>query len=425
MSDYARTERWLLGLEMSKGMDLKLERVGRALTALGDPQAQLRCLHVAGTNGKGSVAAMLAAILGAAGQRVGLYTSPHLVRLSERIQVAGTEIPRAEIVALTEEIRARAAAVGEELTFFEFVTAMAFLHFVRRSVDVAVVEVGLGGRLDATNVVDPLVAAVTSIGLEHTRWLGSTLAEVAAEKGGIIKGGRPVVLGPLAAEARAVLIDIAGARGAPVLEASQCVIDRGDGSFDFAAPQRVVRDLRVGLRGVYQRDNAAVAVGAIVAAGEGLQVDDAAMRHGLAAARWPGRLEVLPGAPTLVLDGAHNPDGMRTLVAELPAITAGRPLHVLFAVMGDKDWPVMIELLAPLCASVTLTEVIEQRAVPAQRLAEAFERHAPVTIERDPERALAATRRRASAEDVVLVTGSLFLVGAVYESAHPSDERAT
>jgi dihydrofolate synthase/folylpolyglutamate synthase len=424
MSDYARTERWLLGLEMSKGMDLKLERVRRVLAALGDPQRRLRCLHVAGTNGKGSVAAMLDAMLAAAGYRTGLYTSPHLVRLGERVKIGGDEIARDEIVALTDEIRARAAAVGEELTFFEFVTVMAFVHFVRHQVDVAVIEVGLGGRLDATNVVDPVVAVITSIGLEHTRWLGSTLAAVAAEKGGIIKPGRPVVLGALAGEARAVLVDLAAVRGAPLLEAPNYVVERADGGFDFVAPQRVVCDLRVGLRGSFQRRNAAVAVAALVAAGEAVTVGDAAIRRGLAAARWPGRLEVLPGAPTVLLDGAHNPDGMRTLVEELPSIAAGRRVHVLFAVMGDKDWPVMIELLAPFCASVTVTEVIEQRAVPAQRLAEAFARHAPVQIERDPVEALAATRRRAAPSDVVLVTGSLFLVGAVYESARSSEEHA-
>ena len=195
MNDYQRTLDWLYALEAAKGMDFKLERVSLALQRLGEPQRAYPALHIAGTNGKGSVAAMLDACLGAAGYRVGRYTSPHLVELGERIAVAGVPMSREALVATAEEVRAVTLAHGIGLTFFEILTVMAFVHFARVGVEVAVVEVGLGGRLDATNVIDPLAAAITTIGRDHTEWLGDSLAQIALEKGGIIKPGRPVVLG--------------------------------------------------------------------------------------------------------------------------------------------------------------------------------------------------------------------------------------
>jgi dihydrofolate synthase/folylpolyglutamate synthase len=285
MTEYRRTLEWLYALEAAKGMDFKLERVALALHRLGDPHRRFPSLHIAGTNGKGSVAAMLHAVLGAAGYRVGLYTSPHLVELTERIRVGAAEIERAEVVHLTAEIRATATARGIDLTFFEFLTVMAFLHFARGGVDAAVVEVGLGGRLDATNVVDPAVAVITTIGLDHVQWLGDTPAEIAVEKGGIIKARRPVVLGRIEGDAAAVLRRLAAERGARLIAAGSDYRSGCGPGFEFDGLGWHLRNLGLNLRGAHKRDNGARALQAIAVAGARLHGGQAATRSGLAAVR--------------------------------------------------------------------------------------------------------------------------------------------
>lgn len=413
MTDYQRTLDWLYALEAAKGMDFKLERVALALQRLGDPQRAWPALHVAGTNGKGSVAAMLDACLAAAGYRVGRYTSPHLVELGERVTVGGRPVDHATLVGLAEEVRDASLARGIGLTFFELLTVMAFLHFRRAAVDVAVVEVGLGGRLDATNVVDPLVAVITTIGLDHTQWLGSRLEQIAAEKGGIIKPGRPVVLGRLAAAPAAVLERLAAARGAPVVAAGRDYRLAGGEQADFEGLGWRLSGLEIGLRGAHQRDNAGVAVATLATVRDALPVGEAALRHGLATVRWPGRLEVLDGSPPVIVDGAHNADGVAALLAELPRLSDGRPIHLLFAVMGDKDWPAMASALGGACRSAVVTEVLVPRGAPAAAVAAAFPDGCPATAEPDLDRAWALVRERAGGGGVVLVAGSLFLVGAL------------
>ncbi len=420
MTEYQRTLEWLYALEAAKGMDFKLERVALALQRLGDPQRRFPSLHVGGTNGKGSVAAMLHAVLDAAGYRTGLYTSPHLVDLTERMRVGREAIARAEVVSLAAEVRAAAAGRGIDLTFFEFLTVMAFLHFARRGVDVAVVEVGLGGRLDATNVVDPAAAVITTIGLDHMQWLGDTLTAIAAEKGGIIKPGRPLVLGRIDGEAAAVLRRLAAERGAALIEAGRDY-RVGDGpELDFDGLGWRLRGLALALRGAHQRDNAGTAVAALAAVRDTLPVGEGAVRAGLAAVRWPGRLDVVGTAPLTILDGAHNRDGVAALVRELPALLGGRPLHLLFAVMADKDWRPMVERLAPLCASAVVTEVLRPRAAPAVAVAEAFQPYCPVAAEPDPVRAWQRIAARAASEEAIVAAGSLFLVGALYATVLPA-----
>jgi dihydrofolate synthase/folylpolyglutamate synthase len=414
MNDYQRTLDWLYALEAAKGMDFKLERVSLALQRLGDPQRAYRALHIAGTNGKGSVAAMLDACLGAAGYRVGRYTSPHLVELGERITVAGVPMSREALVATAEEVRAVTLAHGIGLTFFEILTVMAFVHFARVGVDVAVVEVGLGGRLDATNVLDPLAAAITTIGLDHTEWLGDSLAQIAREKGGIIKPGRPVVLGRIDGEPRAVLERVAAERGAPLLAPGRDYRVSGPDTLTFEGLGWHLRDVHVGLRGAYQRDNAATAIALLGAVRDALPVDEAALRRGLADVRWPGRLEIIDTAPLTIVDGAHNADGVASLVAELPRLTGGRPVDLLFAVMGDKDWGEMVARLAPHCRSAVVTEVLPPRGAPAAAVAAAFGPACPAVAEPDPMRAWQRVRARAGADGVVLVAGSLFLIGELY-----------
>ena len=441
MTEYQRTIEWLYALEAAKGMDFKLERVALALHRLGDPQRRFASLHLAGTNGKGSVAAMLDAVLSAAGYRVGLYTSPHLIDLTERIQVGGTAIAPEAVVDLAAEIRAVAAGRGIDLTFFEFLTVMAFLHFARRGVEVAVVEVGLGGRLDATNVVDPLAAVITTIGFDHMQWLGHTVGAIAAEKGGIIKPGRPVVLGRIDGEAAATLQAIAAARGAALVAAGRdygiesspvgaalgrpvhAVITAGPpkgGPYTFEGLGWRLCDLSVGLRGAHQVDNAGTALAVLAAVRETLPVGEDAVRRGLAAVRWPGRLDVVSTSPLTILDGAHNADGVTALARELPALLGGRPMHLLFAVMGDKDWRPMVERLAPLCASAVVTEVLRPRGAPAAEVAAAFAPRCPVVAEPDLERAWLRVAARAGAEQAIVAAGSLFLIGALYAAVLPA-----
>jgi dihydrofolate synthase/folylpolyglutamate synthase len=395
-------------------MDFKLERVALALQRLGDPQRRFPSLHIGGTNGKGSVAAMLHAVLGAAGYRVGLYTSPHLVELTERVRIGGAEIGRAQVVALTAEIRAAAAGRGIDLTFFEVLTVMAFLHFARAAVDVAVVEVGLGGRLDATNVVDPLAAVVTTIGLDHMQWLGETPAAIAAEKGGIIKPGRPLVLGRIEGEAKTVLRRLARERGAELIEAERDYRVGGAPHLDFEGLGWRVGGLSLSLRGAHQRDNAGAALAALAAVRDTLPVGEDAVRRGLDAVRWPGRLDVVGAAPLTILDGAHNLDGVAALAHELPALVDGRPLHLLFAVMGDKDWRPMVDRLGPLCTTAVVTEVLRPRGAPALALAEAFRAYCPVVVEPDPAQAWQRVTAQAGPDGAVVAAGSLFLVGALY-----------
>lgn len=426
MTDYQRTLDWLYALEAAKGMDFKLERVTLALQRLGDPQRAYPVLHVGGTNGKGSVAAMLDACLGAAGYRVGRYTSPHLVELGERVTIGGIPIGREALVELANEVRAATLARGIGLTFFEILTVMAFVHFARAAVDVAVIEVGLGGRLDATNVVDPLAAVITTIGLDHTQWLGERVEQIAAEKGGIIKPGRPVVLGRITGEPAAVLERMAAERGAQTVAAGRDYRLVGDQRPEFDGLGWRLPDLEIGLRGAHQRDNAATAIATLAAVRGELPVGEAALRRGLAEVSWPGRLEIIDRQPLTVVDGAHNADGVAALLAELPGLAGGRPVHLLFAVMGDKDWQAMVAPLAAVCRSAVVTEVLAPRGAPARPVAAAFAAGCPATVEPDLGRAWRMVRQRAGSDGVVLVAGSLFLVGELYrllaqEAPRPGD----
>lgn len=414
VNSYERAIAWLYGLEAAKGMDFKLERVELALASLGDPQRAYPCIHVAGTNGKGSVAAMCEAVLRAAGYRTGLYISPHLVRFTERIRVGAEEISPEQVVALVDEIRRAATSRGIDLTFFEFVTVMAFLHFARRGIEAAVIEVGLGGRLDATNVVEPEVAVITTIGLDHQEYLGNSLEQIAAEKAGILKPGRPVVIGRLPEVAERVVAALAREKECALRRLGPDFSLSPQGSADYRGSALALDGLEIALQGRHQRDNAAVAIAALEAARARLPVDEDAIRKGLATTVWPGRLEVLAGPPTVVLDGAHNLDGVKVLAEEVRALAAGRRIRLLFAVMRDKDWEPMVHSLAEIASDVTVTTVFPPRGEAPQRVAAAFARSRPTVVAPDPLQGLSRLMAEGSGDDLVLVAGSLFLIGAVY-----------
>ena len=413
-SEYAQVLASLYALEAAKGMDFKLERVALALRKLGDPHRQFAAVHIAGTNGKGSVAAMLHAMFAAQGYRVGLYTSPHLVSFTERIRVGAEEISEDTVVSLAREVRGAATVHGIELTFFEFVTVMAFLHFARAQVALAIIETGLGGRLDATNVIVPEVAVITCIGVDHQEYLGTTLQSVAREKAGIIKANCPVIVGAVPTEARHVLDEVATSCTAPVRWLGRDFAIAGDCVLRFDSAGAVLDDLQLALRGMHQRDNAAVAIATAVQLRARFPLSDAAIRRGLATVQWPGRLEIVETAPLVVLDGAHNVDGIAMLTRELPTLIEGKTLHLLFAVMRDKQWEPMIAMLGPVVATATVTATGQRRGEDPRALARHFERYCPTRVIIEPRAALTTVLQQTASNDAIVVTGSLFLVGAIY-----------
>lgn len=352
-----------------------LARTRTLLAALGDPHKQLRFVHVAGTNGKGSTCAMLAACLQAAGYRVGLFTSPFIHRFNERIQINGQPIPDQDLVALVERIRPTADQMEDTPTEFELITALGMLYFAQQRCDIVVLEVGLGGTLDSTNVIDPPECAViTALGLDHTQQLGPTLADIAAAKAGILKPGAPAVSYGGIPEADAVIAAAAAACGAPLTVADFGRLhirqaDLREVCFDFDG----LEQLTLPLVGSYQPRNAAVAITALrVLRSRGWNIPDEAIRQGLAAVRWPGRFELLRLDPPFILDGSHNPHGMRATVQSLQERFPGEKFVFLVSIMADKDVDEMLELLAPLARCFVAVAADIPRAMPAPDLAQAI-----------------------------------------------------
>jgi dihydrofolate synthase/folylpolyglutamate synthase len=414
---YAETIAYLQGLEVSKGWDLKLERMRAALAVRGHPERRLRALHVAGTNGKGSTAAMVEAVLRAAGYRTGLFTSPHLVDFAERIRAGGLAMPHAAIVERVAELRSALEGAGIALTHFELTTLLGFEWLARIGVDVAVVEVGLGGRLDATNTCEPIGTAITSIGLDHEEFLGSDPIGIAREKAGIAKPGVPLVVGEVAPEIESAIATIARDVGAPLVSAARdAVLEPAGRTLVFRAPGVVWEGLAVALPGAFQQDNARTALALLATVRAALPVDADAVRRGLATTWWPGRLADLGGAPRVVVDGAHNPDGVAALVRELPRLAAGRPLTLVFAVMADKAWPAMLDALVPYASRVVATRV-GRRGLDPGLVARALGGRVAVDVVEPAAAAIAHARACTDAGGVVLVAGSLFLVGEAYAAA--------
>ena len=353
-----------------------LGRTRALLSALGDPHKALRFVHVAGTNGKGSTAAMLDSCLRAAGYRTGLFTSPYINRFNERVQVDGVPIPDGDLVRLVERVQPAAAAMADTPTEFEFITALGMLWFAEQRCDIVVLEVGLGGALDSTNVIDPPECAViTALGLDHVKELGPTLADIAAAKAGIIKPGSPAVSYGGVPEADRVIAAAAHACGAPLT-----VVDftrlrlRGAGldgqTFDFDGLAGLTLPLLAG----YQPRNAAVAVTALRALrARGWDIPDEAIRRGLASVRWPGRFELLRRSPPFLLDGSHNAHGMRATADSLRSLFPGQKFVFLVSIMADKDADEMLRLLLPLAKAFVTVTAPSPRAIPAADLAARIE----------------------------------------------------
>ena len=388
-----------------------LERIRRLLGRLGNPQEKLKFVHIAGSNGKGSTAAMLASVLTAAGLKTGLYTSPHLWRFHERFQVDGVPIPGEELV----EIAVQVLAAAEDETEFELMTAIGMVHFLRSKCDIVVLETGLGGRLDSTNIIPPPEAAViTHIGLEHTELLGDTLDKIAAEKAGIIKEGCSVVLYEQGFDLYGLFEEICRFRysrlalaGSPVVLSSglegQTFTYRGSGPYHIA------------LLGEHQISNAAVVLETVkVLRQRGWEISEEALVRGLEEARWPGRLELAWYSPNVILDGGHNPQCMEALARSLRGLYPEKKLLFLTGVLADKDYPAMMGELLPLAKEFFTITPDSPRAMSAQELADYLRgrggRAAPCgTVREALDQVLAA----AEPQDVVCVTGSLYMIGEV------------
>jgi dihydrofolate synthase/folylpolyglutamate synthase len=412
------------------GIKLGLHVEEALLERLGNPHRDLACIHVAGTNGKGSVCAMLDAIVTAAGYRTGRYTSPHLIRFNERICIGGHPIPDADLLPLVTRVEresdAVTASLNQEPTFFEVGTAMALDHFREQAVDIALIEVGMGGRLDATNVVTPLVSVITCIGLEHTRYLGPDIETIAAEKAGIIKAGRPVVSGVDAEPARGVIRTIAAQRGAACVESRDLVSVQLKSS-DVDGQKVVVEtvggltgSLRLALLGEHQLDNLSLSLAVVdmLNAAGAVEVPFEAVRQGAASVTWPGRLQPIRRDPLTLVDGGHNPAAGRRVAKTMRKLAGGRPVGLVCGFCEDKDARGFLAAFAGHVARAWLVPISEARNMPIERLRAAAGVLECGLTEADVVGALDAAQRWAQAEDgVVLVAGSLFLAGEVLAMA--------
>ncbi len=416
---YSSVIEYLYGLQ-KHGIKLGLDTMRLLLRRLGDPQRRFRAFHIGGTNGKGSTAAMTAAILQHAGLCVGLYTSPHLIDFRERICVNGCLISEEQVTELLCRLR-RASQDDLHPTFFEMTTAMAFLHFAESGVDTAVLEVGMGGRFDATNVIEqPLACAVTTIGLDHQEYLGRTEEAIACEKGGIIKPAVPIIIGRMGEEAKAVLRRIASDRSALLWELNKdfSIDEIPVGQFEYRGATHVWTRLTCGLDGRHQWDNAACALALLEAAGgmEG-RVTEAAIHRGLHTVSWEGRLERVHESPTVLLDGAHNPHAAHALAHYLSEFKARYPntrIILVWGMMRDKDHREFVTPLLPLVSEIVLTQAVLARSATIQEL-RAVLPEGLVSIQEAvlPVDALAMATTRARPQDLICVAGSLMLVGDV------------
>jgi dihydrofolate synthase/folylpolyglutamate synthase len=392
------------------GTKLGLENAFKLAALAGDPHEHLRFIHVAGTNGKGSTCAMLESIYRESGLRTGLFTSPHLVSFTERIQVNRTAIPAAEVARLTEELIGKLGGPDPESwnlrpTFFEFVTVLALTYFLEQRCELIIWETGLGGRLDATNIVVPLASVITNIQFDHQQWLGDSLRQIAGEKAGIIKASAPVVTGIRSGEALEVIRATAERLHSPL------VISPSD-----LPPS--LNDVELPLLGVHQRLNAALAVETVKTLRGILPVKEDQIRCGLESVAWPGRLQLVQvRGKDVLLDGAHNPDGARTLAAALKARFAGRKFGLVLGLFKDKAWKEMCEVLVPVAERVYLVPLANERSADPETVrAFCAERWPEADIE--IAHSAAEALKNALSHDLTVVAGSLHLVGEVMELLH-------
>ncbi|MDX2154697.1 MAG: folylpolyglutamate synthase/dihydrofolate synthase family protein [Bryobacteraceae bacterium] len=399
---------YALGNEQ-KSIKFGLERIRALLAVLGDPQNACRFVHVAGTNGKGSTCSFIESALRASGVKTGLYTSPHLVEPTERVQIAGSRVSHAAFAAVfdrvheTAERMLAAGALDMHPTYFETVAAMAFLLFQEAKCERVVLEVGMGGRLDATNIVQPELCVITPIDFDHEKFLGDTIEQIASEKAGILKPGVPAVFARQRPEAAAVLAQRAAELAIRTIAPPEPAwVEEHERGSRFRVGDSVIE---CRLPGAHQVDNALTAIAAL----EALDISRENIEQGIAQARWPGRLEFVAESPAVVLDGAHNPAGARTLAAYLRRFHAHRRVWMIFGVMRDKTVEELTSVLFPLAHHVVATRPDQTRALEPEAIAAASPR--PVEVIHGFPQALERVRCQAAPDDLIVITGSLYLVG--------------
>ena len=396
------------------GIILGLATIRSILNALGDPQNNFYSIHVAGTNGKGSVAAALSSILQQSGYRVGLYTSPHLVRFNERICINNRQISNDAVVKSYQAVQ-KAHLGNRTPTFFELTTAMAFYEFARRRVDWAVIETGMGGRLDATNVIDPVISIITNVSMEHRAYLGNTLARIAREKAGIIKQATPVVTAIKQRQAKSVIQRIAGKKSAPLymLGKNFKVRRQPAGGFSYYGIENTWHDMHTALQGHYQVENAALAIAACELLNKNhTSISQQSIRDGLTKTSWPGRLEIVSEHPMIILDGAHNLMAARELAKFLGNNLAQRSITLVVGILDDKPYQSMLKSLLPVCSRVIVTRAKTGRALDPLRLFETAKKTlSDVRIVSDVAQAFAQAVAEADFNDVICIAGSLYVVG--------------
>jgi dihydrofolate synthase/folylpolyglutamate synthase len=405
------------------GIKMGLSTIRKILTGLGNPQKSFACIHVAGTNGKGSVASSLASILTRAGYKTGLYTSPHLVDFNERIQVNHRPITNANVMAAYRAIR-KVHSGDREPTFFEFATVMAFFEFARQKVDWAIIETGMGGRLDATNIMRPRISIITNISLEHRDYLGNTLAQISGEKAGIIKNRIPIITGIRQKKALAVVEKTARDKSAPLYRLGKDfkVRRHASGDFSYYGLEATWRHLKTGLLGRHQVDNAALVLAACEILNDRtpqLSLED--IQIGLIQNRWPGRLEMVSDKPRILLDGAHNFIAARNLARFLSTNLAGQNITMIIGILDDKPYKAMLNCLLPTANRVILTRAKINRAMEPEKLETIAKNILPaVSIIPDVKQALASAIKTAKSDDVICVAGSLYVVGEAKEALEDS-----
>jgi dihydrofolate synthase/folylpolyglutamate synthase len=403
------------------GIKFGLSKTSNLLQGLGNPETHGRFVHIGGTNGKGSVAAFLSSILQESGYRVGLYTSPHLVSFTERMQINGRPVSKAEVVDLTSRLR-QVIAPEEPPTFFEAVTAMALDYFRRQNTDLTIVEVGLGGRLDATNVITPLLSIITNISMEHQEFLGRTLAEVASEKAGIIKPNVPLLTGARQTAVRGLFESICRERKAPFYRLGRDYTFRTTWQgLQVKGPDFHLRNLELSLAGRHQGRNAALALAAAdLLTGRGFPSRTDDRRNGLKGTVWPGRMHILSRRPIILLDGGHNPAALKALADSVQNGLQYRRLILVLGIMADKDAGSILKNILPLADQVICTRPEYDRALDPGILAEGASRWTGNVQAIAPlEAALSRARQLASPEDCIVVTGSLFTVGEALSILDP------
>ncbi|MGZ6240750.1 MAG: bifunctional folylpolyglutamate synthase/dihydrofolate synthase [Syntrophales bacterium] len=396
------------------GIRFSLDPISQFLKRMSNPQNAYGTVLVGGTNGKGSIAAMVASALFHGGFRVGLYTSPHLIDVRERIRIDGEMISREDMDAWVEIVRAHST---EDLTYFEFLTAVAFLYFHERKVDIAILEVGMGGRLDATNVVSPLVSVVSNISFDHTEYLGKRLEDIVWEKGGIIKNGGVCISGVKQRSLQRLLEELSRTKGATIYSLGrEIAVDAHiDGSFSYQGIGMKCDNLVCSLKGRHQIENACLALGVIEAlAIKGFLIDDDAAFKGIRDVEWEGRLEVIRHSPMVLLDGAHNAGGAAALACALREGFSYKKLTFIFGVLKDKDNKAMLKKLLPLADRLILTTPDTERAMPPEALLPVAKQYLrKIEVVKNPLEALKRALSVADENDLICVTGSLYLIGEI------------